>query len=223
MPVTAKVQQPTLGEELRGVARERILRGAMQVLAEAGLGGTVDQVAAAARVGRRTVFRHYATRGALFGAAISEVLATYERNVPPPPDEETSLEAWMLRTAVGYHEMNRRLVGRAFWDIHVLPPDAPDEVFAALDGVPALRRGYATTVAGSAWRAAGGRGGAPSWVVDAFEVQLSVFGTMAMAAYSPPEAGQVSSRILLAVLESAVRRQGARRDGRSTRPRSGRP
>jgi AcrR family transcriptional regulator len=53
----ATTERPSLLEEHRRTARERILRAARVVLAERGLAARVEDVAEAAAVSRRTVFR----------------------------------------------------------------------------------------------------------------------------------------------------------------------
>ena len=60
----------SLAGEQRAVARQRILRAAGAALAARGLAATVDDVAEAAGISRRTIFRHFATRDALFVAVI---------------------------------------------------------------------------------------------------------------------------------------------------------
>jgi len=63
---------PLLADEQRDVARSRILVAAMTVLAQRGLDATVDDVAEASGVNRRTVFRH-SLLSYLFGAVIVAV------------------------------------------------------------------------------------------------------------------------------------------------------
>ena len=52
--------------------RGRILRAARQVLAQRGLATTVDHVAEAAGLSRRTVFRAFATRDRLIAEAVRD-------------------------------------------------------------------------------------------------------------------------------------------------------
>ncbi|MFZ0171052.1 MAG: helix-turn-helix domain-containing protein [Acidimicrobiales bacterium] len=196
--------RPTLGEETRARARARILQGAVIVLAEKGFEVTADDVADSARVSRRTVFRHFATHGDLLVAAVSEVLDLVAAEMPGPPSPGADVQAWLIESAVALHELLRRLVGRAFWDIHVERPGTPPAFSASLRTLIARRDEYARQLATAAWQALGGRKAPPQWVIDAFVLQLSGFATNAMVAYSPRQAGEVSARILWAVLESAL-------------------
>ena len=195
---------PTLGAEMRAVASTRIVRGAMEALAQQGLDATVDDVAIAAGVGRRTVFRHFPTQAELFVAAIEEVNRIYDASLPPPADPDTPLDDWLVAVATAYHELNTRYVGRAFWDIHIRRPGTAPEVLAAIGDVTSRRYQYAKTVAGAAWRMAGGTGSTPEWVVDAFGLHLSAFATFALPRHTPERAGQVCARILSAVLADAL-------------------
>ncbi len=57
---------------------ERILEGAVRALSES-LNATVDQIAAEARVGRATVFRHFESRAGLLKALASRAIAETDR------------------------------------------------------------------------------------------------------------------------------------------------
>ena len=51
--------------------RERVLDAAEVVLAEVGVTATMDEIAVAAGIGRRTLFRYFPTREQLIAAAIA--------------------------------------------------------------------------------------------------------------------------------------------------------
>lgn len=182
------------------MVRARILDGATRALAERGYNATVDHVATAAGVSRRTVFRHFPTHEAVMEAAIAEVLVRYERLMPVEPAAGTDLESWLEETAVALHDLNARLLGRAFWDLHVERPGMTPELRTR------RRRGFSSQVAGQAWHLAGGEGSPPAWVVEAFALQMSPFATNCLEGYSTEEAGRISSLILSAVLTAAVTR-----------------
>lgn len=191
-------ERPTLGEEARSVARARIVEGAAAALAERGYDATVDDIAAAAQVSRRTVFRYFPTHDAVMEAAIQEVVGRYEHLRPKSPAPGIELHAWLEEIAVALHEVNARLLGKAFWQLDEDRPGLTREQRTE------LRRALATEAATYAWRLAEGRGEPPAWVVDAFALQLSAFATNCLDGYSPEEAGRVSTRILAAVLTSAL-------------------
>ncbi len=60
-------------------------------------------------------------------------------------------------------------------------------------------------VASVAWQAIDKVGKPPEWVIDTFWLQLSSFSTNALAKYTTDEIGQVTARILWAVLSTADR------------------
>ncbi|HEY7947322.1 MAG TPA: helix-turn-helix domain-containing protein [Acidimicrobiales bacterium] len=194
--------RPTVGEETRAVVRARIVHGAVTALAEHGFAATVDDIARCAGVSRRTVFRHFATHDEVLAAAATEMLARYDRLMPGPPAPDIELETWLRETAVTLHDLNARLMGAAFWDLNVERPGI----------TPAERHrrrvGYATDIAQHAWRAAEGRGRPPSWVVDAFALQLSGFATNCLAGYPAEKAGRVTARVLGVVLAAALSEEG---------------
>jgi AcrR family transcriptional regulator len=207
----------TLSEEALGRARERILHGAMAVMATIGLDATIDQVARQAGVSRRTVFRHFASQGDLFAAAINEVWRVIDARMPAPPSPGTDVEAWLRASSIAIHRLLRDVVGRAFWDIHIERPGTSPEVTVALAITLSERRRHASGLASGAWVALGAPGEPPPWVLDAFILQLSGFATNAMVEYDTEKAGHVSARILSSVLSSAIeeqRRGGAGQPGR---------
>jgi AcrR family transcriptional regulator len=193
-----------LRAEQRSVADARIIGGAMAVFAEKGLDATVDDVAQAAGVGRKTVFRHFATHGELFAAAISRVMQVYEGELSGLISAGDGCDAWLASTAAALHEMNSRLLGKGFWDLHVQRPGTSPEVAAVISQSFGRRREFFDELANVAWRAKGGQGKAPRWVVDAFAVLLSGFATNAMDSYEVHDAGELSARALLSVLSGAL-------------------
>ena len=195
------------------MVRARILRGAATALATSGFDTTVEDIAAAAGVGRRTVFRHFATHEEVLAAAVAEMIANYDRLMPGPPSPGADLETWLRDTAVTLHDLNARLMGKAFWDMNVERPGiSPAER-------DRRRVGYATQIARYAWHAAAGAGRPPSWVVDAFALQLSGFATNCLAGYNAEKAGRVSARVLSAVLASALADEQGHTPTEHPRPR----
>ncbi len=190
--------RPTVGEETRAVVQARIIHGAVIALAESGFNVTVDDIAVAASVGRRTVFRYFPTHDELVAAAVAEMLERYERMVPGPPPPGADLESWLRETAATLHDKNARLMGKAFWDMNI---DRPGISCAERDR---RRMAYATQIGRHAWRLAGGTGRPPSWVVDAFALQLSAFATNCLTEYNAERAARVTTRILIAVLGAAL-------------------
>lgn len=194
---------PTLAEEQRSLVRGRILRAARQVLADHGLEARVEDVASAAGVSRRTVFRYFPTRDALVAAAVGDSIRSYAEHVPRPAPG-ADLSNWLGEALRAVHHLNARN-GRIYWDLALRP-----EGDGALGEVSArrreARRAFVAELTKTAWRLAGGRRRPPAWLVDAFAVQLSAFTTQSLAGdfdRSADEVADVAARVLSAALETA--------------------
>jgi len=191
-------ERPPLGEETRAVVRARIIDGATVALAERGFSATVDDIAAAAGVSRRTVFRHFPTHDAVTEAAVAEMLERYENLMPELPALDEDLEVWLLETATAFHDLNAHVVGKAFWDLNVERPGVRSELWSQ------RRSDLTAQAADHAWSLAGSEGKPPAWVVHAFAVHLSGFATHCLSGYNVQEAGRISAQVLSAVLAAAT-------------------
>jgi AcrR family transcriptional regulator len=198
---------PEQPETLRATARARIVRAAMNVLAERGLRATVDDVAVAAGVSRRTVFRHFPTHDQLFIAAVHAVWEAINAAAAPAEPAAGEVRQWLVGVATTFHEMSQRLIGRAFWDIHIDRPGTSADLADVISDRTKYRRTWGEHIATIAWRAQGGTRTPPAWVVDAFSLQLSGFafnGMMTDAPKTPAQTGRVSGDIMWAVLTLAL-------------------
>lgn len=196
---------PLLTDEQRDAARSRILLAAMTVLAQRGLAATVDDVAEAAGVNRRTVFRHFATRDGLFAAAIREGVRRYAQQLPAPPEAD-DLRSWLLDLLLVTHRLNAEN-GRIYLELAGLGPDLGGELAVAAVERREARRRFAVGVTSRMWRARGGRGRPPAWLVDAVAVHLSGFTTHALTGdfgRTPQEVARVSAQVLEAALAAAL-------------------
>ena len=199
--------RPSLRDDARSQARTRIIEGAIVAIAASGLDATIDEVASAAGVSRRTVFRHFANHGELIAATIDEGLRYLGSHLPSAPPPGVDTQTWLSESVVILHDQTRRLLGRAFWDIHIDRPHQPVEVTQALADVVTYRYRFARQFTDSAWLAVGGVGEPPQWVIDAFTFHVSGFAAFALGKYDAQETGQLSARILWLVLMSALEEQ----------------
>ena len=196
----------SLTGEQREVARQRILRAAGAALAARGLAATVDDVAEAAGVSRRTIFRHFATRDALFVEVIRAGVRRYAEQLPEPPDGG-DLHAWLAELLAVTHRLNARN-GRVFWDlVGVRAEDLSPDLAAAAAECRDSRNRFASTVTEFLWHARGGPGSPPPWLTDAVAVQLSGFTTQSLAGdldRSPDQVAAVSAQVIEAALAAAL-------------------
>jgi AcrR family transcriptional regulator len=197
---------PSLIDEQREVAQARILRAAGVALSARGLAATIDHVAEAAGVSRRTIFRHFATRDALFVTVIRAGVRRYGEQIPAPPADD-DLRSWLVELLEVTHRLNASN-GRVFWDlVGVRAEDLSADLALVAQECRDSRNRFAATVTELLWRARGGPGQPPQWLVDAVAVHLSGFTTQSLAGdagRSPDEVAHVSAQVIEAVLASAL-------------------
>jgi AcrR family transcriptional regulator len=201
------ITAPSLADEQRSLARTRIVRAAGGALAARGLSATVDDVAEIAGVSRRTIFRYFATRDALFVTVIRAGIRRYAEQIPPPPDDD--LHGWLAELLVITHRLNAGN-GRVFWDlVGARAADLSADLTMAAAECRDSRNRFAARVTEQLWRARGGPGQPPPWLTDAVAVHLSGFTTQSLAGdagRSPDEVAQVSAQVIEAALASALGR-----------------
>jgi AcrR family transcriptional regulator len=158
--------------------RERILRAARRVLADRGLDATVEEVADAAGLSRRTVFRAFATRDNLIAEAVRDGIRSYAEHLPPAP-VEPDLDAWLDAAMRAVHRLNVRH-GRIYWEMAGLGPELAGEVALVAEERRRARLELVKSFTTTVWKAAGGDGEPPAWLGDACAVHLSAFTTRAL-------------------------------------------
>jgi len=203
--VQGSLAAPSLADEQRELVQARILRAAGSVLAARGLTATVDDVAEAAGVSRRTIFRHFVTRDALFVTVIRAGIRRYADQIPAPG--EGDLRGWLADMLAVTHRLNAGN-GRVFWDlVGVQATDlSPDLALVAAE-CRDVRNRSAVWVTEMLWRARNGRGRPPQWLIDAVAVQLSGFTTQSLAGdlgRSPDAVAGVAAQVIEAALVVAL-------------------
>jgi AcrR family transcriptional regulator len=195
----------SLADEQRELVRARILRAAGSVLAARGLAATVDDVAEAAGVSRRTIFRHFMTRDALFVAVIRAGIRRYAEQIPQPGDDD--LRGWLREMLAVTHKLNTGN-GRVFWDlVGVQAADMPHDLAMVAAECRDSRNRFAVSVTGLLWQARGRRDQPPEWLVDAVAVQLSGFTTQSLSGdlgRSPDAVAGVAAQVIEAALAVAL-------------------
>ncbi len=175
-------QAPTLAEDKRQATVERILRAARYLIGARGLDMTMDEIAVAAGVGRRTVFRHFESRENLLAAAVESGMRRYGERLPAYDGGDW--RAWLKHLCLEVHRMNGSY-GPGYWEL-TTRRDLPGELAAMEERRRRARRAAMNRVSADLWKAAGGKGPTPAEVAGSVGAHLSVHFTAAVTA----DAGQ---------------------------------
>jgi len=163
-----------------GIFRARVLKATRHLLAERGLSVSMDDIALAAGVGRRSLFRHFENRDALVAAALRSSLSWYGERLTDEVAPGAPLDEWLRTLVRRVHELHLS-AGRGLWQ---LASSYDDELPAEIAAVNRYRRGarrrWTQQIADDAWAQAGNQGPAPERVVDAFALSLASFATHSM-------------------------------------------
>ena len=172
--LTAEELETLLGDQ-KSTTEYRILRATRRLLARQGLGVSIDDIAAEADLGRRTVFRYFAGRDELVARALSESLSRFHSQVSSVVDPDADLEEWLERI-VGVLHGSQRNAGHALWQLAASrDSDLPPAVARVNQQRREARRELSRSVADTAWAKAGGVGRAPTEVELALAMTLSSF------------------------------------------------
>jgi AcrR family transcriptional regulator len=196
-PVTEQAAlSPT--DAKRQAVVDLVLASARQLVLRSGLDVTMDQLAEASQVSRRTLFRLFASRDNLLAAAFDAGMSNYRDSLPHFGGD---LPAWLRATCDAAHRMNST-IGPGFFEL-ASRPDLSAEL-AAVEG--RRRAAFAAAIAdiaGTLWSAAGGRGRAPRRLTNIVSAHLSPFFTAAMT-IDTAQSWQVSADLAYSAIEAAT-------------------
>lgn len=155
-------------------------RAAGALLRTQGLGVSMDEIAVASGIGRRTLFRHFASRDKLIGAALEDAFRFYEADLVAAIDLEGPLGEWLRRIVRHMHDTHLR-AGRGTWELACAFDDTHPPEFAQANRLRrGMRRRVTKLLAQRGWELSGGVGKPPILVVDAFGLALSSYATHSM-------------------------------------------
>ncbi len=154
--------------------RERVLDAAEVVLAEVGVTATMDEIAEAAGIGRRTLFRYFPSREDLIAAAIERRYQRLDREVFDDAHLEADDPDELIRRVLTTTHRVAAQMGKAHWQVA-----ADREVLNGLGAAAAARqrarRSYVQRFTDRLWELAGGPPPPPAWLADAFGLLESLF------------------------------------------------
>lgn len=192
-----------------GDVRSTVIRAARRLLAERGLEVSMDDLALAAGVGRRTLFRHFDSRDALIASALDSSLDWYHTRLPEQVDDlgDASLDEWLSALALRVHRTHHE-AGRALWQLAAMPDaDLPEPLAAVNRRRRRARRVSTRSMASAGWSRVGGVGECPEEIVDAFALMLSSFATRSVVddfGRTPTAAATATATALAALLRASV-------------------
>ncbi len=186
--------------------REGVLASVQPLLAAEGVDVTMDQLADAAGIGRRTLFRYFPSKEALVAAAVrrsyDQLLAEVFEAPPADLGPEDTIRAVLRRT----HEVAERM-GRAHWQV-AADPESHGELGDAVSARQQARARYVVRFTELLWARAGMDGAPPRWLVDAFGLVESLFAFQALQrdlGRSSEEIVETTTTLMIAALHEAVR------------------
>jgi AcrR family transcriptional regulator len=205
--------------------RERVLDAAEVVLAEVGVTATMDEIAEAAGIGRRTLFRYFPSREDLIAAAIERRYQRLDQEVFDDAHLEADDPDELIRRVLTTTHRVAAQMGKAHWQVA-----ADREVLNGLGAAAAARqrarRRYVQRFTERLWDLAGGPPPPPAWLADAFGLLESLFTYQALRLdFGRDEADivELTSRLMIdalhaALVEAAVTSAPRRREGGGSAP-----
>ena len=187
----------------------RVLRAAQRVVATKGLGASMDDIASAAGVGRRSLFRHFENRDELVAQAVTLALDSYGRAVSRTvTGDDRPLEQWLEDVIASSHRAHLD-GGVGLWQLAAADDgDLAPPLAAVNRRRRAARTAWTTSLADAMWRRAGRRGRAPTVLVDAVGLAMSSFATRSMIEDLGRDLRRTTrstTSLLLALLDTATR------------------
>lgn len=206
-------------DDPKAVFRFKLLRATRRLIAARGLNVSIDEIAEAAEVNKRTLFRHVESRDVLVADALSSALDWFDdetaRTVAPPPD--LPLADWIAGLAL--RVMRAQIgAGRGYWQLAAAnDDDLPPELAKVNVRRRNERRASNVLTAATIWSRSGGEGRCPEVIVDGVGIAISSFSTRSMVDDAGRDVEAVARSIgamLAALVESQLVAQATRSPGR---------
>lgn len=193
-------------EEKRQVTIGRIRKAARDLLLGHGLDVTMDEIAEAAGVSRRTLFRHFENRDSLLAGALAEGIEQYGEMLPSlaGPPAEGDWERWLRALCEAAHRVQASY-GPGYWQL-LHRPDLPPKLADVEHDRRRTRTRSMARIAGILWNQSGGDGPVPRSVVGAVTAHLSARFTVAVtdeANQTWQDAADLAFDAVVAALRSA--------------------
>ena len=167
-------------DDPRAAFRLKLLRATRRLLADKGLGVSMDDIADAAGVNRRTLFRHVNSRDALVADALSSAMDWYDTQLERAVPADRPLDRWIADLALQFMRIHTA-AGRGLWQLAATPDEElPSELAAVNVRRRSDRRAAIPVTAHAIWQRAGGNGPCPPVISDAVAIAMSSFTSRSM-------------------------------------------
>ncbi len=191
-----------LAQAKRQAAVDHILASTRRLVLQRGLDATMDQLAEASGVSRRTLFRHFDTREKLLAAAFEAGITGYRSQLPAVGDFAGDLHRWLRATCESAHRMNST-IGPGFFEL-ASRTDLPADLAAAEARRRHEFRGAMADITGTLWRALCRDGDPPEALETTIVAHLSPHFTAALSVDADRDwrvAADIAYQAILAALE----------------------
>ncbi len=184
--------------------KSSVLDAAELLLARHGVDVTMDELAAAAGVGRRTLFRYFDSREELIAAAVERQYDRIVNTIFEHVDAGTPEE--LIRSVLTRSHQVASGMGLAHWQI-AADPESHGNVGAAVQARRLARRRYIDEFALRLWRLAGQPGTPPPLLGDTFGLLESLFTYEALRrdfGHTPEHIAETTTQVLIATLHRLI-------------------
>lgn len=171
MAVTAR----PLAEAKRQAALDHVLTASRRFVIENGLDATMDQLAEASGVSRRTLFRLFGTRESLIARGFATAMTNYLAELPAYGGD---VPRWLRATCDAAHRMNDS-IGPGYWELTSRSELPPDLAAVQADLLRQWRERVAEITA-TLWLASGRPGDPPAALLTTVSAHLSSHFTAAV-------------------------------------------
>lgn len=158
----------------------RIVRATRRLLVTKGLDVSMDDIAAEAELGRRTIFRYFPSRDDLIARAFSESLQHFNKQVMSSIAVETDFKTWLTSVVTSIHQSQLR-AGRGMWELAATDDKHLPAPIAKINRQRRTsRRDLTLAVATEAWQRAGGENEMPRDIELSLALTLSSFAVQSL-------------------------------------------
>jgi AcrR family transcriptional regulator len=188
-----------VAEAKRQAGIDHVLQSARRFVMANGLDATMDELAEATGVSRRTLFRQFSSREKLVAAAFEAGMVNYRDQLPGLSGD---LNDWLRETCEAAHRMNA-VIGPGFFEL-ASRSNLPTDLAEVERRRRREFRDAMHDIARTAWTAAGHRGRAPKSLAGTITAHLSPHFTAALvidADESWQTAAELAYTAILAALE----------------------